>query len=222
MLEHRPRSCRPRLASARDRRIASVRPPGRGTAEVRLHDREDRGAPRPAVPPRSPFRTRARRCGRRSSSRAPCRGRSAASSVPASAICRSRWPRSSLSRVSRPAAGSSRQRSRGSHRDRPRDPDELALPLRQLGRHRRRRSPPRSSSSSASPRRLAAGCARPTSSAASARNDGRCAADVEVLAHGEVVEQLGALPRPGEAASRPRVRRQPREIASRRARRAPV
>jgi len=36
--------------------------------------------------------------------------------------------------------------------------------------------------------------------------------DLEVLAHREIVEQLGALPRPGEAAAGAGVRRQPREI----------
>ena len=53
---------------------------------------------------------------------------------PSSARPRSRAPSSSLSRVSRPAAGSSRHTTRGFGDERPRDPDQLALSLRQLAR----------------------------------------------------------------------------------------
>ena len=56
--------------------------------------------------------------------------------VPASAICRSRWPSSSLSSVSSPAAGSSRHRSRGSIASARATPTSLRCPWVSSRRHR--------------------------------------------------------------------------------------
>ena len=132
--------------------------------------------------------------------------------VPASAIRRSRWPSSSLSFVSRPAAGSSRQRSRGSIAIARATPTSLRCPwVRSAGIASA--IEPRSSRSSA--RSAAALSPRAPSDQLGGEREERRAlgGHGEVLAHGEVVEQLGALPGAREPAPRPRVRRQPREIA---------
>ena len=52
----------------------------------------------------------------------------------------------------------------------------------------------------------------PTSSSGEGQERRALSSHGEVLPHGEVVEQLRALPGSGEPALRPRVRRQPREI----------
>ena len=183
--------------------------------------RAGRGAPRPAGRPRSPCRTRARRCGRRCSARDPCRGRSAASSCPRrrSAAAAGRAPRSRACRG--PAAGSSRQSSRGRIAIARATPDELALALGQLApasrprssRGRAGRAP--ASAAALPPRRF------PTSSATSDRNDGRSAATARFSRTREVVEQLGALPGAGETEPRARRAAAARRGRVRRARRGP-
>ena len=82
------------------------------------------------------------------------------------------------------------------HRDRARHPDQLALPLRQVARHQlrrpveldQRRGPPRPP-----PR--------------------RATATAQVLAHAQVVEQLGALPGARQPEAGARVRRETGEVA---------
>ena len=123
---------------------AAARPPrSRGTPRSPA----GRGGRRRACRARSPSRTRARPRSRRSRARAPCRGRRAASPCPASTTPR-RWrASSSLSRVSRPAAGSSRQRSRGSAASARAIPTSLRCPcVRSSGIASAVASRPRSSS----------------------------------------------------------------------------
>ena len=100
------------LAGAPRRRGAGASVGGRA-AEVRGDHPRVAADDRRARRARSPCRTRARRPRRRSRARGPCRGRRAASPGRASTSARSRRPSSSLSCVSSPAAGSSRQTSRG-------------------------------------------------------------------------------------------------------------
>ena len=193
----------------------------RGAAEVRLHDagvaahlvRRARRDHLAELEHDDPVADR--------SSRAPCRGRSGASSCPRprSAGAADRDPRS------RSCRGPPRaRRGRG-----------VAAPSRSPARHRRASAVPgsapsgiasaigpRSSSSSAcsaaalSPTRL------PTSSAASARNDGRWAATVRFSrtvrsSNSSVLCQVRASPRRARACGGI-----PVEIAARRARRGPV
>ena len=101
-----------------------------------------------------------------------------------------------------------------SHDERPRDADELALPLGQLLGHRVRQAP-----------RARAAPARSDISESPVRRDGHgllerapdgraMRGDEQVLADRQVVEQLDRLPRPREPEARTCVRRQPRQVAT--------
>ncbi len=133
--------------------------------------------------------------------------------VPASAICRSRWPRSALSaRVESGRRLVEAQEPRP-HGDRPCHTYELPLPLRQLGRGRVRQR-----DEIEQRERVVGGRGRlgtPTDELRRQRERGRTVgSDGQVLAHREVVEQLGALPRSSEAAARAHVRWQPVEVTT--------
>ena len=156
-------------------------------------------------PRRSACRSRARRPGRRRSSTSPMSWSMSSIGVPASAIARSRRP-SSCSRRCRARPPARRGRHARPHGERARHADELALTLRELGRHR-----------VGEPRPGRAARARPRRRRRSRRAADELAHDRqataarrrrEVLAHGEVVEQLARLPRAGEPAARALVRRQ--------------
>ena len=114
-------------------------------------------------------------------------------------VCRRRRARAAVARaprsraVSSPAAGSSRQSRRGRSGERARHADELALTLREIAGHRVGR-PSSSSMSSAASSAVGSLGRGVTSSLTSPATRRRGAAHRQVLAHGEVVEQLGALP----------------------------
>jgi hypothetical protein len=99
----------------------------------------------------------------------------------------------------------------GLHRDRPRDPDELPLSLGQLLRHRLRDLAEVEQLERAL-RRGALAEALPDQLGGKRQKRRALGGDGEVLAHGEVVEQLGALPGSGKPAASPRVRRQPGQV----------
>ena len=202
--------------------IARAPPPAREPALPRYAATPAGRGGRPrARRARSPCRTRARPPRRRSRARGPCRGRRAASPGRRRRGSRSRRPSSSLSWVSRPAAGSSRQTSARLRDQRARDPDELALPLRELVRQRvGDRLEPEQLERRADLRRSRRRGARDVSRTVR-QTEGRCEATSRFSRDGEVVEQLDRLPGAREPAACPGVRRQPGQVAARRARRAP-
>ena len=98
------------------------------------------------------------------------------------------------------------------HRDRARHTDQLALALRELRGHRvgQRVKVDQLERLERGVRHRRA----PSDELARQRQErGPVRRDGEVLSHGEVVEQLGALPGPCQAAPRPDVRWHPREVA---------
>ncbi len=99
------------------------------------------------------------------------------------------------------------------HRDRARHADELPLALRELGGHRVRDAG-EIEELERLVGRLAGRDPSPDDLRRQREERGPLRSDFEILAHREIVEQLGALPRPGETAAGAGVRRQPCEIPS--------
>ena len=132
--------------------------------------------------------------------------------VPASAICRSCRPSSPLSWVSRPAAGSSRHRRRGCIAIARATPTSFRCPCVSSLGIASASEPISSNAERLVGRRVVAG-GPADELRCECQPRGALGRDHEVLAHREIVEQLGALPRAGEAAAGACVRRHPREIA---------
>ncbi len=190
---------------------ARVSSAGRRAAEVGLDHLSGCGAPRRAGRRRSACRTRARRSGRRCSSTRPMSWSISSMELPCVGQARAAArPSSSLSPVSRPAAGSSRHSRRGLHRDRARDAHELALALREVRRHQA--SAAHSSSTQArAPRSTDASLGDVglrTAPAAPATRMAGATATLRFSRTRQVVEQLAALPRAGETAARALVGRE--------------
>ena len=188
-----PRCSAPRRSSGLDvERVG--RAVGRRRRRGRPRPRAGRGAPPRACRSRSPCRTRARRCWSQTPSTRPMSWSTSSIAVPPSTTSRSWRPSCSLSAESRPAAGLVEAHDARRAGQRARDADQLALALRELGRQlsasrSRPSSVERVVDRGAVRRRLPEDLAdgRPAR-----RARGR---DGEVLAHGEVVEELGRLPR---------------------------
>ena len=128
--------------------------------------------------------------------------------MPASTTARSCLASSSPSRVSSPAAGSSRQRSLRLRRESTRDPHQLALALGKVLRHRlRHRVEPEELQGSVRGSRTRD---RPREDLLRRRpGRGAVRGDCQVLPHAQIVEQLDRLPGPGEPALGAAVRLQP-------------
>ena len=133
--------------------------------------------------------------------------------MPRSTISRKCRPNVTDSRASSPAAGSSRQRSLGRAASARATATSLRWPwLNSLGVTSARA--PSANTSSASSIALERSAVRPKSSETTVRTRRMISGDGEILPHGQVVEELDGLPRPGQALPGAGVRGQPGDVGT--------